>query len=346
MTTASSPYASSNPSTPSATTPAGSGKSLPEVVAPVREIAAFLLLGAVALQLLAGLTNLVRTEAQQNLVFFESYNYYLGANPPGFLTLVTAAGPLVAVLMVTAFGDPAPRAKVVTTIAAALLAVAIFFGLIFEVLLGAIGVMSELSFLDGMKEVALPQLVTFLVAAVSLVVVFRIWQGMFYVARPKPAAPAAGWPGYGYQAPYGQQGYPQQPGQAQPQYGQQQQYAQQPTAQYGQQSAYPQQQPYGQSAYQQPQAQQPQQPQQPAYGQPTQQYGQQPAQSAQPTQVYGQSYAAPPAAPASTPPAPVADEDPDRTGIVQPPATPPGSPAGGGNGDEGNAGEERWRAPS
>jgi hypothetical protein len=305
-----------------------SPKSLREVVAPVREIAAFALLGAVALALLTALTNLLPTEAQRPE--FLPYLLYLGSDPPGFLTLINIAAPVVAVLLVTTIGDPSPRAKLITMGAAVLLAVVIFFGLIFEVLLGFIGFAQDVSFLDGLKSVAMPQLVMFLLAAVALLVVFRIWQGMFYV--PKPAAPQqAGWTGYGYQAPYGQQGYAQ-PGQAQygqqPQYGQQQpaaqpqqQYAQPTQQQYGQQPGYGQQQPqqYGQSAY----------PAQQQYAQPTTQ------------QPYGQAagYGTTPAAPTGSPAG--QEEDPDRTGIVGPSS---GSPAAGG--DQNDSGEERWRAPS
>jgi hypothetical protein len=325
----------------------------------VREIAAFALLGAVLLALLTALTNLLPTEAQRPEFF--PYLYYLGSNPPGFLTLVNIIAPVVAVLLVTAVGDPTPRAKLITMGAAALLAVVIFFGLIFEVLLGFIGVTQELSFLDGLKLVAMPQLVLFVLAAVALLVVFRIWQGMFYVPKPA-AAPQAAWSGYGYQAPYGQQGYAQ-PGQAQygqqqpQQYGQQaasqaqppaaqptaqaqaqpqQQYGQANQQQYGQPAGYAQQQPYGQSGYPT---------QQPAWGQ------QQPTQQAQPGTygqgAYGQAsgYGTTPAtgSPASpaSPGSPAGqEEDPDRTGVVGPSS---GTPAGS---DPNDSGEERWRAPS
>lgn len=315
-----------------------SPKSLRDVVAPVREIAAFALLGAVALALLMALADLLPTDAQRPE--FVPYLFYLGTNPPGFLTLVNIAAPVAAVLLVTAVGDPSPRAKFITMAAAVLLAVAIFFGLIFEVLLGFIGFVQEASFLDGLKVVAMPLLVMFLLAATALLVVFRIWQGMFYV--PKPAAPQpAGWSGYGYQAQYGQQGYGQ-PGQVQ--YGQQSGYGQQPAAaqpqqQYGQPAAS--QQPYGQpgGGYQQQQQQYGQtayQSQQPAWP------AQQPANPAAGGQVYGQapSYGTTPAAPPTGSPA-GQPEDPDRTSIVGPP---PGSPAA--DGDQNDSGEERWRAPS
>jgi hypothetical protein len=315
-----------------------SPKSLREVVAPVREIAAFALLGAVALALLTALTNLLPTEAQRPEFF--PYLFYLGSNPPGFLTLVNIAAPVVAVLLVTAVGDPSPRAKLVTMGAAVLLAVVIFFGLIFEVLLGFIGFVQEVSFLDGLKTVAMPLLVQFLLAGVALLVVFRIWQGMFYVPKPAAAPQQAGWTGYGYQAPYGQQGYAQ-PGQAQ--YGQQPQYGQQQAAQPQAQQPYAQpasQQQYGQPAAYQQQQQQPQQQQQ-QYGQsayPTQQ----PTWTAQSGQGYAQpaAYGTTPAQPAAEPAA-GQEEDPDRTGIVGPSS---GSPAAGG--DQNDAGEERWRAPS
>lgn len=291
------------------TTP--SPKTFREVIAPVRVLAAFTLLGVTVFSLLLALLSLVPADRNQ-LLSERSYLLYLGIEPPGFLTPLTVAAPVIAVLIVTAIGEPPAPAKLVTLVAMITLAVAALFGFIFELALGFIGVMNELTFLDAI-QLTLAHLATLALAVVGLLVLLKIWQGMFQAAKP---APAQAWGAYGYQAPYGQQqqGYPQQQA-AQQQYAAQQQAAQQQAqqqyaAQYGQQyqqqpgqQQYGQQygqgpvsaQPYGQQAQQQYAAQYGQQ-----YGQP--QYGQQP-------QTYGQAAGSPATPPGS-------------------PAAPTGSPAG------------------
>lgn len=281
------------------TTP--SPKTFREVIAPVRVLAAFTLLGVTVFSLLLALLSLVPADRNQ-LLSERSYLLYLGLQPPGFLTPLMVAAPVIAVLIVTAIGEPPAPAKLVTLVAMITLAVAALFGFIFELALGFIGVMNELTFLDAI-QLTLAHLVTLALAVVGLLVILKIWQGMFQAAKP---APAQSWGAYGYQAPYGQQqGYPQQQQAAQQQYAAQQQAAQQQAqqqyaAQYGQQyqQQYPAQ--YGQQYQQQPGQQQYQQQYGQQYGQ--SQYGQQP-------QTYGQAAGSPATPPGS-------------------PAAPTGSPAG------------------
>ena len=293
--------ASPGPASPgpaaSAAAPTAS-RTLRESLAPVRELAAVTLLGVAALLLLAAFANLVPTDAQRPGSL--SYALYLAISPPGFLSLVTVVAPVVAVVLVTSGGDPVPRAKLVTALAAAQLAVVTFFGLVFELLVAFVGMTTQRSFVDAVK-LTLPRAAALLLAALALVVLFRIWQGMFAPARPAPGQ--AGWSGYGYpgqypQATYGQaaaaSSYPQQPGY--------------PSSQSGQPSGYGQaghRQPagYGQASYGQPTV-----PGQASYGQPT---------------VPGQpGYWAAPATPgtAASPPA-TGQAQPPATGQAQPPAT-------------------------
>jgi hypothetical protein len=286
-----------------------------ETVAPVRDLAGFVLLGVTAVLLLTAFVNLVPTERQRFGGF--SYAFFVAVQPPGFLGLLTVAAPLLAVLAVTTLGDPTPRARPITMVAMVALAITIFFGLVVEMLIGFIGTVAELSFVDGVKSV-LPDVAALGSALLALLVVFRIWQGMFYVPRPKPVA-QQGWSGYGYQAPYGQPGHPQG------QYGQQPQYGQsQPGGQYGQ-AGYPQQ--HGQhTGYPQQHGQQAGYP--PGAGQAQGQYGQHAAGPYQPPA----SPTSPPGSHPAQPPRSTghlygqAAPDPERTGIV-PPAGSPGSPA-------------------
>jgi hypothetical protein len=348
-----------------------SPKPLRAALSPVRELAAFVLLGVAALLLLTALTNLVPTDFQR---FGAPYGFYLAVRPPGFLSVVTVAAPVLAVLLVTTLGEPAPRARLVTVAAASLLAVASFFGLIFELLIAFVGMVAAESFLDGVK-VVLPPAALLGLALLALLVVFRVWQGLFVVARPVPSAPA-GWGAYGYPAQYGQPQY------SQPQYGQP---AGQPGT-YGTPGYPPAQPGYGPPAPGHPGSGPPAQPgpasaqvpppagarptqpeaatrparpepaayhpayQPPSYppptgsGQPTMQFrppaATQPGGSAgQPAgpgaagsgQVYGQPAGQGPAAAAPAGPDPLGGDDPDRTSVVRPVEPAAGAPSGEGS---------------
>jgi hypothetical protein len=359
------------------TTP--SAKTFRESIAPVRVLVAFGMLGVVALALLTALLKLIPDDDRITFAYDDSYLFYLGASPPGFLALVPVILPILAVVLVTVGEEPPAQARMVTVLGMVLLAAVAFFGFTFELVLGSIGYATQegTPLLDSLRLV-LTQLGMMLLAVVGLLLLFRVWQGMF--SQPKPAAQQAGWGAYGYQAPYGQPtGYPQQPGQydySQPaaaaaQQQQQQQYAQhygqQPAAQYGQA-------PYGQPgqydyAQQQAAAAQQQYLQQ-QYGQ--QQYGQQPGTYGQPGQPgtygqpsgtygqpgqYGQPAGAAPGSPSSTgSPAAAAPGSPvvpggqvygqEPTSLHQPPAEAEsgqsGQPAEGGEGGEGDDRTQRF----
>jgi hypothetical protein len=228
-----------------------------------REPAAWALIGAAGLQLLAGLVNLLFGE------YKFSYRALGEAEGSGlFASFTLAVLVIVAVVFVTRGGEsPSPQAKTITTMGLALLGVGLFFGVI--CLLA--GMLAGSSAVIGVGFGA--KLGAFLYEASKLVLtgiagyyVFTVFQTL---SPPKPAAQPGGLqPGY---PSYGQQqyGYPQQGQQAgyeaqQPGYE-----AQQPgydAQQYGQQQ-YPQA-GYGQQQYGQQQgyAQQYPQPQQPAEG--------------------------------------------------------------------------------
>lgn len=312
-----------------------SPKTLRDVLAPIRDLLAFALLGASALALLAALTMLAPTRFERG--FTAGYTLYLGIRPPGFVTLLTVVLPVLAVLLATGLGSPSPRAKLITMFAAIVLAVSIVFSLIFELLLGFIGVVAEFSFVDGVKTVLLRELPRLLLAAIGLLVVGRIWQGMFHVPKPAPQ-PQAGWEHYHQQAQGYPQGYgqPAQPASGQPQSGPAPQPGQ---GGYGQPTYVPQQQPYGYgqsyagpagsyqpdpaaaTGYPSPTAF-PGQPGAPGTGQPS--VGGYPTGGTAPGGGYGQ-------------PAPA--DDPERTRVVP---TQPVNPA---TGDAGDSGDERWRPP-
>jgi hypothetical protein len=214
-----------------------------------REPAAFALLAAAALQVVAGLVALI---GEDGSFTYKSLNEASGFGL--FSSLSVAVLAVLAVLFTTRGDSPTPQSRTVVIVALGVLGVALLFGVITTLAaLGAgapqgfhIQFSAKLSaFLFGVSKI--------LITAIAGFYAFQVFQG----SQPKPA----GVPG-GLQAPY-QQPYGQQP--YDPNQYQQQAYGQQPQAQqpYGQQ---PQQQPYGQQPYGQ-------QPGQPESGGWTQQYG-------------------------------------------------------------------------
>ncbi|MEV4670498.1 hypothetical protein AB0K34_02475 [Actinomadura sp. NPDC049382] len=234
-----------------------------EAVQRLREPAAWVLLAAAGLHLLAGLISLLGGDGTFT-------GRALGETRGGTFLQIALVGILVlAVLLVTWGETPTPQARTITMGALGVLGGIVLFGVI-AWLSGMLA--------DSEYTSAVTKLSAFLEGAGKLAVVgaggwfvFTVFQGM-QPARPK-AQPQMqpGYPDFGYQQ--GQQGQ-----QGQQQFGQPQQYGQQ---QDYQQQGYEQQQ-YGQQQYQQYGQQQPgaegqqaaQQYGQQQYGQP-QQYGQQ-----------------------------------------------------------------------
>ncbi|MEO3786630.1 hypothetical protein ABGB12_25165 [Actinocorallia sp. B10E7] len=265
-----------------------------EALQKLREPAAFALLGAVGLQLLAGLLNLFSSGGF-------TFNAYSEAAGYGLFTNLTMALAVAGSVILVTLGQATPQARNVVTAALGIVGVGLLFGLL-ALLAGLVadvggGADKAAMFFWGVSKLV--------VCGAAAYFAFLNFQSM-QPARPA-AVPGVGGQVYGqppqYGAPdqygqqqYGQQ-YPQQDGgyqqygqpQAQPDYGQppqaQQQYGQQYPQQYGQPQAQPD---YGQPPQAQPDYGQPPQAQpdygQPQYGQPSQpQYGQ-PQQPQQPDQ--------------------------------------------------------------
>ncbi|MEV0666984.1 hypothetical protein ACIBI3_27390 [Actinomadura luteofluorescens] len=259
-----------------------------EAVQRLREPAAWVLLAAAGVHLLAGIISLLGGGGSFTL-------RALGQTNDGTFLQVAMVGLVVLAILLTTWGaTPTPQARTITMGALGVL--------------GGIGLFGVISWLSGMLANsdyagAVTKLTTFLVGAGDLAVVgvggwfaFTVFKGM-QPPRPQPQMQQqGGYPDFGYQQgqpgqqQYGQQQYgqPAQQGYDQQQYQQyQQQYGQQ--AGEGQQPAQPgyEQQQYGQQQYGQQQYGQPGQPGQPQeyqqYGgqggyQPGQQQGQPPAE--------------------------------------------------------------------
>jgi hypothetical protein len=244
---------------------------------PLRLIAGFVLLGAVALQILGGLLNLVPSDSESfknwTLTVFGAYPGY----QVGLISWATVLPPIAAVLIATHVKPALPQGKLVSLLALIEYGVLAVLGLI-----GLIG--GGLALNHSVSKVKIISAVLIWLGYLALVALggllsLKVFQGLSAAARPAFSP-------YGQQqaaayGQYGQQGYPQQQyGQQQAAYGQQAQAAaygqqqaqqaatpqQQAYGQQAQQSAYPQQ-AYGQYGQQAQQAQQSAYPQQQAYGQ-------------------------------------------------------------------------------
>jgi hypothetical protein len=279
----------------------GEGKPAGQFLRPLRDLAAYALVGAPALLLLVAVIRLI-PDGENQFGYRTQDSFY------GFVNTATIFMPLAAVLLALLVQPRHPKASLITLVALVEYAVMAFFGVLFGLLIGLINHASNngarLAFEELLVRVA--WLAVFGVAAYA---VFRLWQGLFHVAKPKPPQGVYGQPAYGQPGAYpGQPGYgqPPQPGYAYLPPPGPQQYGQPP---FGQpQPGQPQGQPQGQFQPGQPQGQpqgqfQPGQPQAPTWNQPP----------------VPMPASAPPAHPASGPPA------------ASPPgpfAPQPGAPAG------------------
>ncbi|MEW2376233.1 hypothetical protein AB0883_09035 [Micromonospora sp. NPDC047812] len=303
-----------------------------QLTKPLRELAAFVLLGANAVFLFVGLIRLVTPT---------DYSTFGGRAGSAFFAFVGVESvflPLLAVLLATHVKPPVPKAKLITQAALGEYAVsALFGGLTF--LFWTVNRLAEGEILDAFLGL-LSRVAWLALFAVAAYVVFKVWRTLYHVPKPKPqpgvyGQPQPGWPqqqgGYpvpgqqvpgqqvpGQQVP-GQQGGWQAPGPYGAPYGQQPAPyagAPQPTSPFAPapQSAPPAT-PAPQSAppFGQPQSS-------PPFGQPQSAppFGQPP--SADPTQAIPRQ-SAEPAEPTQAIPRPAADET-DRTQHINPGDTP------------------------
>jgi hypothetical protein len=238
----------------------------------LREPAAWALIAAAGLQVLAGLIMLFTGQGFTAQAFVE-------VSFGGTITGVTLAGMVaLAVLLVTRGESPSPQARTIVLAGLVVLGIAVAFTVI--VWLASLGAGDETGAGAGIKAAAFlygaAKLIVLILGAYFVYTVFQAMQPARPAAQPGAVPPGQeAYPGYGYpqqdQQHYEQHyggGYPPQGyEQQQPQAYEQQAYEQQP---YEQQQGYAQQYPqYSQQEYHQAQQQQP-------YAQPPQDYVQQP----------------------------------------------------------------------
>ncbi|MFB9832300.1 hypothetical protein [Actinoallomurus acaciae] len=261
----------------------------------LREPGAWVLLGAVALQILSGLIALLFGRGRlpftiEAFQFVTADQFFVGVATVGLV--------VIAVLLATRLGGPPTRQArnvalaglIVLGVVALLTIICMLAGLgagdvSSGVLLNSALTAKLTMFLYGLSKLA--------VLAVGGYYVLHTYQTSAPPAPPIPQYPQQGWGQPGVQPPYGQPGYGQQP----PAYGQP------PQQQYPQQGYVPA--PYGTGPYGQPGQPQPGQPQP---GQPGQPQPGRPPGPPMPPQAQPQPQSGPPSAPQPTVPSSQSDE--------------------------------------
>jgi hypothetical protein len=209
----------------------GEGKTAGQFLRPLRDLAAYALVGATAVLLFVAIIRLIPDGAGQ-------FGYRTEDSFYGFVNLATISFPLGAVLLALLVQPRHPKAQLIVVAALVEYAVMAFFGVLFGVLIGLINRAGN-SGGRGAFEELLVRGAWLAVFGIAGYAVYQIWRGMFAVVRPKPQ------PGvYGQPAAYQPGAYPGQPGYApSPGYAPAPGYPQQAPAYPQQAPAYPQQAP-------------------------------------------------------------------------------------------------------
>ena len=191
----------------------GEVKSAGQYLRPLRDLAAYVLVGANAIFLFLAIVDLVG----------DGFGYRTQGSFGSFVNLVTIGFPLAAVLLALLVQPRHPKAELIVVTAAVEYAVMALFGVFFGVLIGLINEADHngaRSALEGLIN-RVAWLAVFGVAAFA---VYQIWRNMFFTPRPKPQPGTYGQPQYGQPGAYpGQPGYgppPGHPGPGQPGPGQ------------------------------------------------------------------------------------------------------------------------------
>lgn len=191
--------------------------------APYRELAALVLIGAASALLLLTFVDL--------FVVFSGFSAFFGLRADidfdRFVSPLTIALPIGAVLLATHVKPVAKQARLITLVALIDYGVAALFGIItlfagfIHVLQGQFGAPG--SFRDAFVGL-LSRLVMLALLAFAAFIVWRVWQGVYVVPRPAPVPPHGYGYGYGYGQPGGYNPYGQPGGYGGYQQGYQQPY--------------------------------------------------------------------------------------------------------------------------
>jgi hypothetical protein len=174
---------------------------------PLRDIAAYALVGATAVMLFVAVVRLIPSGVGQDFGSRAQDSFYSYVNVP------TIFFPLAAVLLSLLVRPRHPKAKLITVIAVVEYGVAGAFAIVFGILIGLINIAS-FSVRTAFEEL-LVRVAWLAVFAVAAFATYQIWRHLFYTPKPKPQPGVYGHPQYGVPGAYpGQPGYgqPGQPG--------------------------------------------------------------------------------------------------------------------------------------
>jgi hypothetical protein len=186
----------------------GEVKPAGQYLGQLRDLAAYVLVGATAVFLFVALLELIPSGPD------DDFGGRAAGSFGNFVNLVTIAFPIGAVLLALLVQPRHPKAQLIVLAALIEYAVMAFFGLLFGVLIGLV----EIAGTSGVKaafEGLLVRIAWLAVFGVAAYAVYLIWRNLFYVPKPKPQPGVYGQPQYG---PPG--AYPAQPGYGQPYPGQ------------------------------------------------------------------------------------------------------------------------------
>ncbi len=189
----------------------GEVKSAGQYLRQLRDLAAYVLVGATAVFLLVAIIDLIPGGSDQ-------FGYNTQAAFGHFINLETIVFPIVAVALALLVQPRHPKAQLIVLAALVEYAVMAAFGVFFGVLFGLINEAAH----NGVRsafEGLLVRVAWLAVFGVAAYAVYLIWRNLFYTPKPKPQQGVYGQPQYGAPGAYpGQPGYGPPPGQPGPGY--------------------------------------------------------------------------------------------------------------------------------
>ncbi|GLW31505.1 hypothetical protein [Actinoplanes regularis] len=186
------------------------GKLIGQYLTPLRDLAAYVLIGAPAVFLFVAVINLFGAE----------FGARTSASFGSLINLETVGMPLAAVLLALGAKPVHPKARMITLAAVIEYAVMGFFGVIFGVLFGVINTASYDP--AGAFKMLLVRVAWLALYGLAAYPTLQIWRGVYAVPKPKTPPGVYGQPQQYGQPPFGQQygqppfGAPQPPYPAQP----------------------------------------------------------------------------------------------------------------------------------
>jgi hypothetical protein len=188
----------------------GEVKSAGQYLRQLRDLAAYVLVGATAVFLLVAVIDLIPGSTEQ-------FGYHTQAAFGHFINLETIVFPIAAVVLALVVQPRHPKAQLIVLAAVVEYAVMAVFGVFFGVLFGLINEAAH----NGVRsafEGLLVRVAWLAVFGVAAYAVYLIWRNLFYTPKPKPKPQPEPQQGVYGQPMYGAPGtYPGQPGYGPPQ---------------------------------------------------------------------------------------------------------------------------------